>query len=463
MSGKILIVDELASNRIVLKGKLAAAHHQVVPAVSANEALGLAARDRPDLILASSSLSDMTVAEFITALRRTDGLASTPIVLLQSRPCQQERRAALAAGADDILARPLAESLLLARLRNLLRQYHRDNDLSAQVGMADAMGFAETRIKFQHPGHIAIIAPTRREANALKAMLASGGNHRITAGAMDQVWSIIGGQPGPDVCLLCFGPATAEDGLRLLADLKAGQRTRSSPVITVLDAGCDGLAVTLLDMGADDVVIGTPDRPELSLRLARQIRRKNRDEHLRTELLSRLEAAVIDPLTGVHNRRYALPFLDRQINRLGEGGQCFAVMVADLDLFKQVNDQYGHAAGDAVLFAVCDRLRVNLREGDLLARIGGEEFLIVTPVVSRDHARQTAERLRRIIRQSPIALPGCNVTVKVTISIGITIGQNRPGLPLPSVESLLNEADRALYVAKAQGRNKASFCVRSAA
>jgi len=138
-------------------------------------------------------------------------------------------------------------------------------------------------------------------------------------------------------------------------------------------------------------------------------------------------------------------------------------MVADLDFFKQVNDRHGHAAGDAVLCAVCDRLRASLKEGNLLARIGGDEFLIVTPTSDSDHARQTADDLCRALRQSPILLPGSDLPITVTISIGITLGQHRPGLPAPTVEGLLHEADRALYMAKAQGRNTVGFCARTAA
>lgn len=463
MSGKLLIVDELASNRIVLKVKLSGAHYEVIQAASAPEAIRRARREIPGLVLANTRLSDMTAAEFITSLRRVEGMAGTPIMLLQSVPSAAERLAVLAAGADDVLTRPVSEPLLLARLRNLLRQQHRNSDLAAETGTTEATELAEPRHAFQHPGRIAIIAPSAPEALALKAVLAGQCEHRIAAGNMGQIRLTASSQPAPDLCLLRFGLATAEDGLRLLADLKAAHHTRSSRVIALLDRDCDGLAVTLLDMGADDVVIGPPEPRELLLRLNNQMQRKRREERLHEDLLSGLRASVVDPLTGAHNRRYALPFLHRRLESQHAEGQNLAVMVADVDFFKRVNDRYGHVAGDAVLCAVCDRLRANLRDGDLLARIGGEEFLIVTPTRDRDHARQIADSFCHRIRQSPIRLPGTRIEVPVTISIGITLAQHRPGLPAPTVESLIKEADRALYMAKAQGRNKASFCVRSAA
>lgn len=464
MSGKILIVDELSSNRIVLRVKLSTAHYEVVQAESAAEALRSAAALHPDLILANVNISNMNVTAFVAALRRIDGMAETPVVLLQGDCTAAERLDLLRAGADAVLSGHIPELLLLARLRNLLRQHHADQDLCAQAGAVQPAGFAEIRQDFAHAGRIAVIAPSASQALALRAMLVQGdARHVITAVGMDQIAPTSASEPVPDVCLLRFGPASAEAGLRLLADLKAAQRTRTTPVVAFLDGGSDGLAVTLFDIGADDVITGPCDPAELSLRIARQIQRKRRSERLRAQLLSGLRAAVVDPLTGLYNRRHALPFLQRQIERSRDGSNSFAVMVADLDFFKQVNDIHGHAAGDIVLCAVGERLRAGLGEGDMLARIGGEEFLIITAAASRDAARRTADHLCRMIRQTPIMLPGRPCGVTVTVSIGITMPQNRPGLPVPTVDGLLQEADRALYVAKAQGRNKASFCVRSAA
>ncbi|WP_297771565.1 diguanylate cyclase [uncultured Roseovarius sp.] len=463
MSGKILVVDDLATNRIVLKVKLSASHYDVVQAASDHEAIVMARRHRPDLILANARLSNVTPAEFVTAVRREPALANTPIMLLQPTDCQAERLSALRAGVNDILTKPVHDALLLARLRNLLRQQIDTQDDAGQVDPAQTLGFAETHSDFELPGRIIIAAPKRTEAQNLKSWLSRGTRHLFSVTDMDNAMTLSDAEPPADIYLLRITEAEAETGLRLLAQLKAAQRTRSSPVIVLVDAEAIPLAITLLDMGADDVINGLSDRPELTLRLVKQLHRKRSAERHRTALRDRLRAAMIDPLTGAHNRRFAMPFVQRLITANRESGESFAVMVADLDYFKRVNDSHGHAAGDRVLCEATCLLRAHLRESDMLARIGGEEFLLVLPDTPRRRALRIAERLCRGVRETPIILPGSGTSLTVTISIGVTIGRHRPGLPAPTVEGLLNEADRALYLAKAQGRNQASFCARSAA
>ena len=121
MSGTILIVDDLATNRIVLKVRLATTPYRVVQAGSAREGLRMAMAEPPDLVLASARLDGQSAAPFLRALRRDERLAHVPILLLQSTDSAAERLALLRAGADAVLTRPVPEPLLLARLRNLLR------------------------------------------------------------------------------------------------------------------------------------------------------------------------------------------------------------------------------------------------------------------------------------------------------------------------------------------------------
>lgn len=460
MSGKILIVDELATNRIVLKVKLSATPYEVLQAASADEALRLAAVERPDLILSNSRLSGQTVTSFITALRGIDGVAATPILMLQTGTSRADREDALRAGVDDILAKPVPESLLLARLRNLLRQRPNDHELALPPpGDSPSAGFADARAAFAPPGRIAIIGKSRADAIALRGLIRAHSPHSVDA----QTRQDRPPHRPADIYMLRISPAEAEDGLRLLADLKAARATRDSPVIALLDEGTGPLAVTLLDMGADDVITGPPDMAEIALRIDNHLARKRRNEGLRAHLLSGLQAAVVDPLTGVYNRRHALPFLQHQIAIAQRTGTQLAVMLVDFDFFKRINDSYGHAAGDAVLRTISHSLRTHLREADMLARIGGEEFLIVLPDTARDRAQDVAQRLCDRVRDTGVTVPGVATQLRITISIGVTIGQPLPGRPAPTVEGLLEEADRALYLAKTQGRNQASFCARSAA
>jgi diguanylate cyclase (GGDEF)-like protein len=175
----------------------------------------------------------------------------------------------------------------------------------------------------------------------------------------------------------------------------------------------------------------------------------------RREMLERLKRnARIDGLTEVANRAYFLERATHTLNsnrRLSEKlGQpvTVAVLMLDIDHFKQVNDRYGHAAGDQVLKAVARRCQSSLREVDLLARYGGEEFCaLVAGSDQEEAAKNSAERIRVAIAASPIEAEGHSVSV--TISIGVAqVG------PKEDIESALKRADKALYQAKQAGRNQ---------
>lgn len=153
-----------------------------------------------------------------------------------------------------------------------------------------------------------------------------------------------------------------------------------------------------------------------------------------------------DPLTGVLNRRGFLQFFNRVRARQQRGDFPLSLMAIDLDHFKQVNDQYGHAQGDKVLVHVAAMIMRTARECDYVARFGGEEFVVLMPDTTLPHAQQLAQRIQSLLRESPQpGLPAC------TVSIGIA-AQQAPG---ESLDSLFSRADAALYRAKANGRNRA--------
>ena len=131
-------------------------------------------------------------------------------------------------------------------------------------------------------------------------------------------------------------------------------------------------------------------------------------------------------------------------------------MIADMDHLKQINDQYGHAAGDTVLIEVSRRLNINLRAVDLVARIGGEEFLIILPETRQNKAETARKRLCQLIHDTPIKLPNGDFRVTVSISIGVALGGRKNG-PRHSAAQLLDMADRALYESKSDGRNRVTL------
>jgi diguanylate cyclase (GGDEF)-like protein/PAS domain S-box-containing protein len=168
--------------------------------------------------------------------------------------------------------------------------------------------------------------------------------------------------------------------------------------------------------------------------------RKRLEESLRV-------MATMDQLTGVANRRHFMDLAEREAYRAQRYGHDLSLVMIDLDHFKRINDTHGHAAGDRVLEEVCRVCGRELRESDLLGRMGGEEFAALLVECGLDEALAAAERLRRAVASRPVEGP--EGAIRVTLSLGAA--QLRPS---ESLSELLGRADRALYAAKRAGRDR---------
>ncbi|MDB5310923.1 MAG: pleD 3 [Gemmataceae bacterium] len=158
---------------------------------------------------------------------------------------------------------------------------------------------------------------------------------------------------------------------------------------------------------------------------------------------------VMDGLTQVHNRRYLIEFLDREVSRAGRHGRPLALALLDIDHFKAVNDRRGHLAGDLALRELCARVRAVIRPEDLLARYGGEEFAVVMPEADAATASGIAERIRIATSNRPFVFNGQPYPLTVSAGVATTLGETGLG-----VADLLKRADENLYRAKTSGRDR---------
>jgi diguanylate cyclase (GGDEF)-like protein len=165
------------------------------------------------------------------------------------------------------------------------------------------------------------------------------------------------------------------------------------------------------------------------------------------------QAALTDALTGIHNRAGFQELARRRLDRARQSGKGLALMLVDVDHFKRVNDNHGHAVGDEVLRFLVRRSLRALRPEDLIGRWGGEEFAVLMVGVNPVQAREAAERLRRKIARRAMPLDK-GLALEITVSIGVAQALPEPGDAEPSLTELLRLADAALYEAKRNGRNQ---------
>ena len=288
---------------------------------------------------------------------------------------------------------------------------------------------------------VLIAHPSQRAREAMREVRERVGAVVAEAGSRDGVLGAARAQ-GADVLLLHTALGCA------VADVKGDPDLFRIAVVVVGGPGDVASTLDALEHGAHDVL--REDAPPAEV--VARVRAARRAQEMQEQLLSRehdLEAmAYHDELTGVANRRYAVRQLHALLSRARRHDQELSVVLLDADRFKALNDRHGHGAGDDVLRGLAARLRSRVREEDIVARFGGEEFLIVLPDTGADGAAIAAEDVRAAVAAQPF--PVGRFALPLTVSVGWATWRGE------SLERLVARADRGLYAAKESGRD----CVR---
>jgi two-component system, cell cycle response regulator len=456
MVGKILIIDSVMTNRVILKVKLSAAGYITNVAATGGEGLEIAGQFLPDLIVLDMDLPDMAAPAVMERLRRDVRLANAFVIMVSTQNDMLTRKTAFQSGCDEFMPKPIVEAGLLTRIRNFMRK---DSQLK-QLGLAyesyGMYGFAEKVDDFDLPARITLVAPQTDTTALLRRNLQKHLNQRIDSMPADQVLTNARDETvETDLIAITSDPANPTAALRLMSELRSHPKTRDTAYCLIFSTEQESQDSDIAyDLGADTVIEAHIGPEEAALRLSRLIFRKRLADRTRDHIQNSLQLAMMDPLTGLYNRRFCMAQLGHIVADSAVAGHSFAVMILDIDRFKSVNDRWGHAAGDAVLVETAKRLTNVLRQGDLLARIGGEEFVVALPKCSLGEARAVAERLRFAMKDAPFVLPNGSAT-HVTISIGLTLAMANSAVSQDvMVEMTLGAADDALMVSKSEGRNK---------
>ncbi|HUB11068.1 MAG TPA: PleD family two-component system response regulator [Acetobacteraceae bacterium] len=447
MTARILIVDDVPANTRLLEAKLAAEYYQVSSAKNGFDALTLAQDWQPDLILLDVMMPGMDGFECCQHLKDDPATLHIPVVMVTALGEPVERLRGLEAGADDFLTKPVEYETLMARVKSLVRLKRLLDEWRARGETARALGLASDRVAIPSVAgaRALVVDDWDLSAQPVQDALARDGIIPGRARSHSEAMTLSSAIPF-DLIVLSLSLAE-EDPLKLASSLRAADATHDIPMLLIAEPEERDRLLRGFDLGANDWLLLPLDENELRARSRNQIRRKFYQDRLRADVGTALEMALTDPLTGLYNHRYLM----RHLRNLLEGPQTrdLAVLMVDVDHFKTVNDDYGHAAGDQALRAIAETLRGSTRVFDSLARYGGEEFVVVMPGSGSDEAAAAAERLRVAV-EGLVFEPEPGRRCRLTISVGIawTIKEVR------SPEALLRAADLALYGAKRSGRNR---------
>ncbi|MGB8274354.1 MAG: PleD family two-component system response regulator [Alphaproteobacteria bacterium] len=454
MSARVLVVDDLPPNVKLLEAKLSAEYFDVITAHDGESALAAAESAHPDVILLDVMMPGMDGFEVCRRLKANRATMHVPVVMVTALSEKVDRLRGLEAGADDFLTKPVNDTALFARIKSLSRLKMMMDEWWRREATCDRFGVMcrASPLMEVDATNARLLVVDGSDLLAQKLSAAVAKDHTTIERARDAAEAEKFAQ-AVDYDVFVVGRvagATDADALRLCSKLRADVAARQTPVLIIVDEDNTALLVRAIELGVQDYVVKPVDPNEFLARVRTQIRWKRYQERLRSNYERSLSLALTDSLTGLYNHRYANVHLATLLKQMSEGTKSVGVLMIDIDFFKAINDDHGHGAGDEVLREIANRLANGVRSFDMVARLGGEEFLVILNDAPAEVVARVAERLRSTCAEEPFQVSDPPKCINVTISVGGVLSGSASETP----ESILKRADEALYEAKRQGRNR---------
>jgi two-component system cell cycle response regulator len=451
-NGRVLIVDDEPIVVDFLATQLHNAGWETVKASGGEEAIRAAREAPPDLILMDVLMPGINGYEATRRLKADQRTAGIPIILVTGLNGIEDTLSGLDAGADEFLSKPVSTAELIVRIRNMLRLKQYEEQLSRRplpaIDPAGGQALESAAAGASQPSRILLLQRAGGGEGGVRRHLEEMGYRvALSENVEDEMLAV---RQGAADLVVLDAAHFGSDGLEMCRRLKENSATRRIPLMVIAGQGDPEGRIHYLSLGAEDLLPPPVDHRELAARVARLLRQK---AHLDT-LQSRYQAALLasnnDGLTGLFNNAYFKRILDLEVKRSQRKNHPTSLVMLDLDDFKSMNDTRGHAAGDLILSEVGRRIRSSIREIDLPARFGGEEFAVVLPYTDRAGAVVVAERIRDALASQEFAIGIPVSAVRITASIGVATCPEHA----TQAEDLIRLADTLLYRAKMQGKNK---------
>jgi len=401
------------------------------------------------LVLLDVKMPGMDGLEVCRRLRAAPDTAHLPIVLLTAFDRPADRMRGLESGADDFLTKPVDEIALIARVRSLVRLKFSIDELRSRAAHSAEAGTAAAEALKLDPserGRLLLVDEQRNSRERIAGALSP--YHDVILAEEPGEALVAAREETIDLMIVSLGSG-GFDGLRLCSQARSHERTRNLPILLIADPDDRPKVLRGLELGANDYLTRPIDRNELLARVRTNIRQKLYADRLRQSVQQSIEMALYDSLTGLNNRRSLERRLPAMIETARARSAALTMMVLDIDHFKRVNDTYGHDVGDRVLKGFGGQLQETVRSGDLICRLGGEEFVVVMPGADAAEAARIAERARRTTESREFPVDGAGGSVSITVSIGLAEWRDNW-----NYAELYRRADRALYRSKSAGRNR---------
>lgn len=422
---RAMVVEISKSLSVLLSQHLANLQIKTITQKNGKLALAMLEQASCDLVCISMHLEDMDGVEFVTQLRKIAKQTNTYVIMLTTSENSEALSDALKAGVNEIFSKDQVNNILEHLTnwsQNTKLHTSQGHILYVEDNQATAMVVSE---QLKHIGYT--VEHVTRGSKALELFQ----------------------QNQYDLLMVDYILEGGMSGLELIQEIRLKQsHSFETPILVLSGLEDEEKKVTLLRSGANDYLSKRASRDEMAVRVNNLVKTKRLFEQVQYQQQKLQHLAMTDQLTELHNRHYLFEAAPQKISEAQRHGFPVALLIVDLDKFKFINDTHGHATGDEVLKETGKLLKQLCRKEDIVARFGGEEFVILLSHCSQEQALSKAESIRSELQQlRPANLP-------VTGSFGVSTLE--PGR-VKNFNQLFAQADSAVYKAKNDGRNRVVF------